>query len=53
MKDFTVWINKSGVTFFIGGDPKDGKPPIITGHLEKPQIKIDPDKGEITITEHR
>jgi len=51
MKDFTVWINKSGVTFFVGGDPKDGKAPIITGKLEKPQIRVNPDRGEIVIVE--
>lgn len=51
MKSFTVWIKKSGVTLLIGGDPKEGKAPIVTAQLEKPQIQIDPDKGEIIILE--
>jgi len=53
MKAFTVWINKSGITLLIGGDPKNGKAPIVTAQLEKPQIQIDPDKGEIIILENK
>ena len=53
MKSFTVWLNRSGVILLIGGDPKNGKPPIITAKLEKPQIQVDPESGEIIILENK
>jgi len=51
MRSFTVWIKKSGVTLLIGGNPKDGKTPIVTAQLENPQVQIDPERGEIVIIE--
>ena len=49
MQEFTVWIQKT-TTILIGG--KTDKPiPIFTGKLTNPQLKIDPEKGTITITE--
>lgn len=49
MQPFTVWI-KQTTTIFIGGEG-DKPIPVITGTLTNPQIKIDPEKGTITITE--
>lgn len=49
MKPFTVWIRKT-TTIIIGGEG-DKPVPVITGELVNPQIKIDPEKGTITITE--
>jgi len=49
MEAFTVWIRKT-TTILVGGEV-DKPVPIITGKLTNPQIKIDPEKGTITITE--
>ena len=51
MKAFTVWVKKSDVTLYIGGNPDKGESPMITATLEKPQIVFDPDKKTITILE--
>lgn len=49
MEPFTVWIRKT--TSIIVGGETDKPIPIITGTLTNPQIKIDPEKGTIVITE--
>lgn len=49
MKEFNVWIRKT-TTVIIGG--QGDKPiPVVTMELTNPQIKIDEEKGTITITE--
>lgn len=47
----TVWLKVSGVTLYVGGDPLQGKSPILTAVLERPQILIDHEKNTITIVE--
>ena len=51
MKAFTVWLKKSDVTLYVGGNPSKGESPVITATLEKPQIVFDPDKKTVTIVE--
>ena len=49
MEAFTIWIQKE-TSILIGGQT-DKPIPVITGKLMNPQIKIDPEKGTIVITE--
>lgn len=51
MKAFTVWIGKTDVTIFVGGDPAKGTKPTITAKMDKVQIIVDEEKNSIIITE--
>lgn len=51
MKAFTIWLKKSDVTLYVGGDPTKGEAPVITATLVNPQIVVDPEKKTITIVE--
>jgi hypothetical protein len=47
----TAWLKVSGVTLYVGGNPEQGKAPVLTIVLEKPQVLFDHDKNTITIIE--
>lgn len=47
----TIWLKGEKTTLYIGGDPAEGKAPIVTAELKDPQISIEPDKYTVIIKE--
>jgi len=47
----TIFLKGNTTTLYIGGDPEDGKVPVLTGELKNPQIVIEPDRYLIKIQE--
>lgn len=46
-----LWLKGAKTTIFIGGDPTQNQPPVITLEIKDPQILIEPDKYTVTILE--